>query len=73
VEAGQVKDVAAALQPIDEPWLRQRYFTLLRPGDYDGEIGEDDFGYTWENFRDVRDLYRKAASKSRAVIFTVSQ
>ena len=67
----QVKDVARALEPIDEAWLRERYFSLLKPGDYDGPIGEEDFGYTWTNLEGVRDLYRKAASKGLAVIFTV--
>lgn len=67
----QVKDVAAAVEHLSETWLRERFFSLLNPADYDGEIGEDDFGYTWAWFQNVRDLFRKAASSGRAVIFTV--
>jgi hypothetical protein len=66
----QVKDVAAAAAPLSEAWLRERYFSLLKPGDYDGEIGEDDFGYTWESFQDIRNLFAKAAKNGRAIIFT---
>jgi hypothetical protein len=67
----QVKDVATAIELVSENWLRERYFSLLKPDDYDGEIGEDDFGYTWEWFQRIRDLFRKAAGTGRAVIFTV--
>jgi hypothetical protein len=67
----QVRDVAAALEPLSEAWLRERYFSLLKPDDYEGEIGADDFGYTWDWFQNVRDLFRKAAAGGRAVVFTV--
>lgn len=67
----QVRQIAAALAPIDEAWLRQRYFSLLKADDYDGEIGEQDFGYTWSWFRDVAALFAKAAADGRAVVFTV--
>jgi hypothetical protein len=67
----QVKDVASALQALDKAWLKDRYFRLLKPDDYDAEIGEDDFEYTWESFEHVRELYIKAAAADRAVIFTV--
>jgi hypothetical protein len=46
---------------------------MLKPDSYGGEIGEQDFGYTWTCFQDVRALYRKAAAGGRAVIFTVDQ
>ena len=41
-------------------------------GSFDGDIGELDFEYTWDWFENVRELYRKAATQGRAVIFTVS-
>ena len=43
------------------------------PKDYAPEYGEEDFGYTWSNFEDVRALYARAAGAKRAVIFTTSQ
>jgi uncharacterized protein DUF1877 len=69
----QVKDVSAAIDPLTEQWMRERYFSMLKPDSYGGEIGEEDFGYTWTWFENVRDLYRKAAAGGRAVIFTVDQ
>ncbi len=71
VTSEQVKQVAAALAPIDEAWLRQRYFSLLKAGDYDGDIDEQDFGDTWRWFQHVAALFRKAAAHGRAVVFTV--
>jgi hypothetical protein len=69
----QVRDVTAAIDPLTEHWMRERYFSLLKPDSYDGKIGEEDFGYTWTWFDNVRDLYRKAAASGRAVIFTIDQ
>jgi Domain of unknown function (DUF1877) len=69
----QVRDVSAAMAPLTEDWMRERYFSLLKPGSYDGEIGDVDFGYTWTWFENVRDLYRRAAVSGRAIIFTVDQ
>ena len=71
VSAAQVKDVAAALARITRAWMRKRY-DLIDPEDYDEvEMGDEDFGYTWENFLDLRRFYKKAAEAGRAVIFTV--
>jgi len=69
----QVADVSRAIDPLTEDWMRERYFSLLKPDSYDGEIGDVDFGYTWTWFENVRDLYRTAAASGRAVIFTVDQ
>jgi uncharacterized protein DUF1877 len=69
----QVRDVSAAMAPLTEDWMRERYFSLLKPDSYDGEIGDEDFRYAWTSFESVRDLYRKAAASGRAVIFTVDQ
>jgi hypothetical protein len=68
----EVKDVAAALEPLTEQEFRRRY-DAIDPDDYDGEHGEVDFQATWEHLRFVRDLYRKAASAGRAVVFKVDQ
>ncbi len=68
----EVKDVAAALEPITEEAFRKRY-DAIDPDDYDGEHGPDDFDFTWKGFQRVRELYRKAARADRAVVFTVDQ
>jgi hypothetical protein len=71
VTAPQVKDVATALAKVNKVWMRKRY-DRLDPDEYNEvEIGNEDFEYTWENFLDVRRLYKKAARADRAVIFTV--
>src|SRR5215216_2280040 len=54
VEPAEVKAVAEAIRGIDEASLRERYFAL-DPDDYDSRTSEEDFRYTWENFRDVRE------------------
>lgn len=69
----QVRDVSNAIDPLTQQWMRERYFSLLKPDSYDGEIGNEDFRYTWTWFENVRDLYRRAAASGRAVIFTVDQ
>lgn len=68
----QVGDVARALAPLDEAWMRERYFAL-DPDDYDGPHNEDDFGYTWANFVDVRAFFAQHEQSGKAVIFTVDQ
>jgi hypothetical protein len=72
VAPNEVKDVAAALAPLTEEAFRARY-DAIDPDEYDGPHGEEDFKYTWENFRDVRNLYQKAAAEGRSVVFTVDQ
>jgi hypothetical protein len=67
----QVRDVASALEPVTKAWFRERYFSLMRQDDYNGKIGDEDFEYTWDWYENVRNLYKKAASTNRAVIFTV--
>lgn len=69
LDAGQVHDVAKAMEPLDEAWMRVRY-AEIDPEDYDAELGDADFRYTWDNFEDLRDFFRQAADAERAVIFT---
>jgi hypothetical protein len=66
----QVKDVAQALTKVTKKWMQRRY-ALIDASEYDGEMGDDDFQYTWDNALDVRRFYKKAAQAGRAVIFTV--
>jgi hypothetical protein len=72
VRADQVPQVAAALAPIDEAWLRRRYDSLEFP-DYQGVRSPEDFAYTWANFRGLDTFFQTAADAGRAVIFTVDQ
>jgi len=72
VTAEQAQDVSAALAPIDEAWFRERLFALDLEN-YAGPHDEDDFGYTWQNFQDLRRFYEQAVADGRAVIFTVDQ
>jgi Domain of unknown function (DUF1877) len=70
VTADQAKEVAKALLPISKETLRSSYSTI-DPDDYEGEISNDDFEYTWEWFENVREFYLRASINSRSVIFTV--
>ena len=67
-----VRSVAELLASIDKAKLKEGY-ELIDQSDYDGEIGEEDFEYTWEWFKGLPKLFSKAAEAGRAVIFTVDQ
>jgi hypothetical protein len=71
-EGHEVPAVAAALQQVTEADMRQAY-DRLDPADYGPEWSEEDFEYTWSWFQQVRDLWSRAATAGRAVIFTVDQ
>lgn len=72
VSPDQVRDVAAALQPLTEEWFQARYQSIV-PKDYAPEYGVEDQQYTWDWFQGVRELYTKAAERCRSVVFTVDQ
>jgi hypothetical protein len=72
VSPEEVRDVAKALEPVTAEWFGERYSTVL-PKDYAPEYGQEDLDYTWSNFEDVKQFFRKAAASGRAVIFTVDQ
>jgi len=72
VEPEEVSAVVDALQGIDKDALKEAYEKIDQK-DYDGEIGEEDFEYTWEYFSDLPPLFSKAAKAGRAVIFSVDQ
>ena len=72
VSPEKVKEVAAALAGFTEAAFTERYRTIV-PRDYAPEYGDEDRAYTWDNFQDVRELYRKAAERNRFVLFTVDQ
>lgn len=68
----QVRDIAAALSKLTEQDFRQRYFAIDQDS-YDDELSDGDFQYTWDWFKEVRDLYARAAQMGRYVIFTADQ
>jgi hypothetical protein len=72
VEPEQVKDVAKAICDVDKDVLYTGYKNIKQV-DYDGEIGEEDFDYTWSWFKELPSLFIKAAKQNRAVLFTVDQ
>lgn len=72
VSRAEVKEVSTALDPVSESWFRDRYFAL-DPGDYGGEVGEQDYKYTWDWFQSVRQLFKSAAIEGRSVVFTADQ
>ena len=72
LRADEVAEVAKALDPVTEEWMRERYYRI-DPADYQGVLNDDDFEYTWEWFGDVREFYRRAAAAGRPVIFTIDQ
>jgi len=72
VSPDQVRDVAAALQPLTEDWFQERYQSIV-PKDYAPEYGVEDQQYTWDWYQGVRELSTKAAERGRSVVFTVDQ
>ena len=68
----QVRDIAAALPAITEAEFRRRYFAIDADS-YGCPLTEEDFGYTWEYFQSVRELYQRAATEGRFVLFTADQ
>jgi len=72
VTPDQVLVIAKALKQIDKVALKKGYDQITQ-GDYDGEVGENDFEYTWGWFKDLHSLYEKAVQSNRAMLFTVDQ
>lgn len=68
----QVADIARAIVSLSEAEFRIRY-DLIDANAYDGELGDEDFSYTWENFQAVREFYTRAAADGRFVLFTADQ
>ncbi len=72
VSPEKVPVVARALQDINESTLKRGY-EEIEQSNYDGEIGSEDFEYTWEWFKGLPPLFIKAATAGRAVVFSVDQ
>jgi hypothetical protein len=68
----QVRAVSPDLAAVTKASLRASY-DRLDPEDYAGELGDDDFEYTWENFVSLREIWQRAAETGRSILFTVDQ
>lgn len=68
----QVQEISKALEQITEEELRRRYFKI-NSKTYPTPLSEEDFGYTWGWFEGVRELYKRAATANRYVLFTADQ
>ncbi len=68
----QVQDIAGVLPGITEADFRRRYFAIDAKS-YGFPLSDEDFGYTWEWFQNVRELYLRAAKEHRYVLFTADQ
>jgi hypothetical protein len=68
----QVRDVATALKGVTREVLRRGY-DRIDPAAFQGEVGEEDFEYTWSWLTNLIDFYGRAAAEGRSVIFTADQ
>jgi hypothetical protein len=68
----QVRDIASALQELTQDEFKRRYFAI-NPKNYDSPLSEEDLGYTWQWFQNVKELYSRAAKENRYVLFTADQ
>lgn len=72
VTPNQVAEIAQALKSIDKSTLKLGY-EKIDQNDYDADVGEEDFEYTWSWFKDLIPFYEKAANDGRAILFSVDQ
>lgn len=68
----EVAAVAESLKLVTEDWFRTRYFKI-DPEEYGFPLSENDFGYTWIWFEEVRELFLRAAAVKRHILFTADQ
>jgi hypothetical protein len=67
-----VRVAVPLLAAITKPSFRAAY-DRIDARDYGGELGDDDFEYTWEHFLGLRDFWERAANMGRSVLFTADQ
>ncbi|MDV6031735.1 MAG: YfbM family protein [Phycisphaera sp. RhM] len=72
VDASSVKQVSSAIAPLSESEFRARY-NAIDPNDYGMALSDEDFEYTWSYFTALRDLFSRAATSNRSVLFSVDQ
>ncbi|GAA4469528.1 YfbM family protein [Novipirellula rosea] len=72
VDAPNVKQVSEAIAPLSESEFRTRY-NAIDQQDYGVPLSDEDFKYTWSYFTALRDLFSRAATANRSVLFSVDQ
>lgn len=72
VDALNVKQVADAIAPLNESDFRTRYNAIDESG-YGMPLSDEDLEYTWSYFTALRDLFARAATANRSVLFSVDQ
>jgi hypothetical protein len=68
----QVEKIAEAILTISEDDLRNGY-NKIDSKDYDFDLTNEDFEYTWTWFQESLEFWKKAASEKRFVLFTADQ
>lgn len=68
----QVRQVDLFLREMTEDAFRTLYFSM-DPEEYNYQMDEEDFGYTWEYLSDSRAFWHSAAEKGLWVLFDVDQ
>jgi hypothetical protein len=71
VRPEQVADIAAAMKALDREQMHERYFRHCK-GAWP-EYGEEDFGYIWDYFKEIRDFYGRMVGNGRYVVSTADQ
>ncbi len=71
IEPDEVKDLAAALEGIDDQSMTDKYWTHCE-GAWP-EYGEEDLAYTLDYFDALKFFFKQMASTGRSVIFSVAQ
>jgi hypothetical protein len=68
----QVKEIAEAVEKLNEVTLRNGYFKIDST-DYGFPLTDEDFEYTWAWFEDSKEFWKLASKESRFVLFTADQ
>lgn len=71
VDKSEVPDVARAIEPITEKWMRDAYHKHCK-GAWP-EYGDDDCEYTWVMFEPLKQFFLRAAELERHVLFSADQ
>jgi hypothetical protein len=73
LEPGEVRRVTDAIRGVDRDELLRGYEGIDPDSFYALNMSEDDFEYTWDNFRSLRAFFERAADAGRWVVFRVDQ
>jgi hypothetical protein len=68
----EVRATAPLMAAITKTGFRAAY-DRIDGRDYGGELGNDDFEYTWDYFLRLRDFWQRTAESGCSVLFTVDQ